>query len=270
MTDDRDRLRTAFDSVALLYDAARPGYPEALFDDVVSLSKIPPGGRILEVGCGTGKATEPLARRGYGILCVELGENLAAFTRRRLADYPRVEVLTGAFEDWPEEESAFDLVVSAEAFHWLDQASAYRKISRTLRPGGAIALFWNRHVHSDKSGGFFEAAQEVYRREVPELVKEYPLRLPPPGEVSGRAEGIEDSGLFGALTVRKYPWEMEYDAAGYIRLLSTYSDHINLDDAARERLLRSIAGLIDEEFGGRVVKGYVSVLYVAHVRAGSP
>lgn len=270
MTGDRDRLRTAFDSVVLLYDEARPGYPEALFDDVVSLSRIPAGGRILEIGCGSGKATEPLARRGYSILCVELGKNLAEFSRRRLAAYPQVEVLTGAFEDWPEEEGAFDLVVSAEAFHWLDQASDYRKISRTLRPGGAIALFWNRHVHSDKSEGFFEALQEVYRREAPELVGRHTSELPHPDEVSGRAEGIEDSGLFGEVMVRKYPWEGEYDAAGYIRLLRTYSDHISLDDATRERLFRGIAKLIDEEFGGRVVKGYVSVLYVAHVRAGSP
>jgi cyclopropane fatty-acyl-phospholipid synthase-like methyltransferase len=87
----------------------------------------PPGGRILEIGCGAGQATVPFARRGYRILCVELGENLAAVARRRLAAYPQVEVRTGAFEDWPEERSAFDLTVSAEAFHWLDQTSAYER-----------------------------------------------------------------------------------------------------------------------------------------------
>ena len=78
---------------------------------------------------------------------------------------------TGAFEEWPEEENAFDLAVSAEAFHWLDQEIAYRKIARALRPGGAMALFWNRHVQNDKSGGFFEAAQEIYERETPGIVK---------------------------------------------------------------------------------------------------
>lgn len=179
-------------------------------------------------------------------------------------------MLTGAFEDWPEEERSFDLVVSAEAFHWLDQENAYRKIVRALRPGGAIALFWNRPVQSDRSEGFFEAAQEVYRREAPELVKKHLPVLPYPDEVSGRAEGIEGSGLFDALTVRKYPWEAEFDTIDYVRLLSTYSDHIDLADFSRERLLRGIAKLIDEEFGGRVIKGYVSVLYVAHIRANSP
>jgi ubiquinone/menaquinone biosynthesis C-methylase UbiE len=64
MTEERNRLRATFDQVAPLYDEAHPTYPEELFDDVVSLSGIPPGGRILEIGCGTGQATVLFARRG--------------------------------------------------------------------------------------------------------------------------------------------------------------------------------------------------------------
>ena len=148
MTEDRNRLRATFDGAALLYDEVRPGYPEELFDDVVSLSGVPKEGRILEIGCGTGQATVPLARRGYSILCVELGENLAAVAWRNLASYPRAEVLTADFEDVPLPEGAFDLAISATAFHWLDPAVAYPKVARALRPGGALALFWNEHVHS--------------------------------------------------------------------------------------------------------------------------
>jgi cyclopropane fatty-acyl-phospholipid synthase-like methyltransferase len=139
---------------------------------------MPPGGRILEIGCGTGRATVPFTRQGCRVLCIELGENLAAGVRHKLAAYAWVEVCTGAFEDWPEEGGVVDLAVSAEAFHWLDQTNAYRKIVRALQPGGTIALFWNRHVQSNKSEGFFEAAHEIYRREAPELVKEHPLKLP--------------------------------------------------------------------------------------------
>jgi SAM-dependent methyltransferase len=270
MVEEQNRLRATFDQVAPLYDRARPGYPEELFDDVVSLSGVPPAGRILEIGCGTGQATVPLARRGFHILCIELGENLAAVARRKVGAYPHVEVRTGAFEDWPAEEDAFDLAVSAEAFHWLDQTRAYRKIARALRPRGAIALFWNRHVHSDKSEGFFEAAQEIYERETPEIVKPEDYKgLPRPEEVSGRVEGIGETGLFEEVTVRKYRWDAEYDSAGYIRLLSTYSGHINLDSGARERLFRGIAELIDAKYGGRIIKGYLTVLYVAHA-GGSP
>jgi SAM-dependent methyltransferase len=99
MAGERNRLRTTFDEAASLYDEVRPGYPGELFDDVVSLSGIPAGGRILEIGCGTGQATVPFARRGYRILCIELGENMAAVARRNLEGYPQAEVRTGAFEE---------------------------------------------------------------------------------------------------------------------------------------------------------------------------
>jgi protein-L-isoaspartate O-methyltransferase len=76
---------------------------------VVSLSGIPSDGRILEIGCGTDQATVPLARRGYRVLCVELGENLASVARRNLEAYPRAEVHVGCFEQWRGQEAAFDL-----------------------------------------------------------------------------------------------------------------------------------------------------------------
>ncbi len=265
MTEDRNRLRATFDEAALLYDEVRPGYPKELFDDVVALSGIASGGRILEIGCGTGQATVPLARRGYYILCVELGENLAAVARRNLAAYPRAEVRTADFEDFPLPEGAFDLAVSATAFHWLDPAIAYPKTARALRPEGAIALFWSEHVHSDASEGFFEAAQEIYEREAPEIVKPDDYKgLPQPDELPDRTGEIEDSGLFGAVIRRDYRWDESYDAEGYIRVLSTYSGHIALNPTFRERLFRGISDLIEREHGGRIVKGYLTTLYVAH------
>ncbi len=75
---DRDRLKTTFDEVAEIYDRARPSYPEQLFDDLVALADLQPGESLLEIGCGTGRTTLPLAERGFRITCVELGENLAA------------------------------------------------------------------------------------------------------------------------------------------------------------------------------------------------
>jgi len=264
MTDEKRRLRTTFDRAALLYDEVRPGYPEALFDDVESLSGIAPGGRILEIGCGTGQATIPFARRGYRILCVELGENLAAVARRNLEAYPRAEVLTADFEKWPLQQGAFDLAISATAFHWIAPEVAYRKVARALRPTGAIALFWNVHVHNDASGGFFDAAQEVYKREAPEIVPEDHARLPRPDEVPDRTGEIVGTGLFGEIATRSYRWDESYDAEGYLRILNTYSGHIDLSDAARERLFRGIAELIETRFGGRIVKGYLTTLYVAH------
>ncbi|MBV9387673.1 MAG: class I SAM-dependent methyltransferase [Chroococcidiopsidaceae cyanobacterium CP_BM_ER_R8_30] len=263
MTKGDKQLRTTFDQVAMLYDQARPGYPEELFDAIVSLSGIPSDGRILEIGCGTGQATVPLARRGYRLLCLELGENLAAVARHKLAAYPLAKVHTGAFEDWSIEEGAFDLVFAATAFHWLDPAIAYPKTACALRTGGAIALFWNLHVHSDTSACCFEAVQQLYYRFVPELVKD-DKPLPHPDEVEDKTGEIEQTGLFGKVTVRKYQWDVAYNAASYIDVLKTYSGHINLDSSKRERLFHEIAELIDTKFNGCITKSYLTALYIAH------
>jgi SAM-dependent methyltransferase len=263
MAEERDRLRTTFDEAAWLYDDVRPGYPEDLFDDVASLSGIPAGGRILEIGCGTGQATAPFARRGYRILCIELGENMAAVARRNLEAYPNAEVRTGAFEESSLREKAFDLAISATAFHWLDPAVAYPKVASALRDGGSLALFWNVHVHSDASEGFFEATQEIYAREAREIWDHKYEGPPRHDKVPERTDEIEGSGFFEAVARRDYRWDETYDAEGYIRVLSTYSGHRSLDDASRQGLFRSIAKLIEEEHEGRIVKGYLTTLYVA-------
>ncbi|BAY74858.1 type 11 methyltransferase [Nostoc linckia NIES-25] len=263
MTDDRSQLRTTFNQVALLYDRVRPGYPEALFDDVVSLSRINPGGRILEIGCGTGQATIPFARLGYRILCIELGNNLATVAQKNLAAYSQVEVRNTAFEDWVIEENAFDLVISATAFHWLDPTIAYKKTALALRSKGAIALFWNEHVYSDASNGFFEEVQKLYQSLAPELVKddEPPLREK---EVPNKISEIEQTGLFGEVTYRSYRWDATYNTANYLNLLNTYSGHLNLDSLKKARFFDAIAQLINTKFNGEITKGYLTTLYVAH------
>jgi len=62
--------RTAFEEIPELYDRARPTYPEEIFDDLATLAALPEGARIVEIGCGPGKATLPLARRGFRVTCV--------------------------------------------------------------------------------------------------------------------------------------------------------------------------------------------------------
>src|ERR1043166_9191302 len=95
----REPLRATFEATAASYDAARPDYPDRLFDDLVELARLEPGARLLEVGCGTGKATRPLLARGFTIVCIELGARLAREARRNLAGLP-VEIHVEPFETW--------------------------------------------------------------------------------------------------------------------------------------------------------------------------
>jgi SAM-dependent methyltransferase len=265
--DDRNRtqLRATFDDVALGYDRARPGYPEQMFDDIVAWSGIAAGGRVLEIGCGTGQATLPLARRGFRVHCVELGANLAAVARQKLAAYPDVMIDVGAFETYPIEAGAFDLALSATAFHWIDPAIGYPRLAHALRPGGTVALCWNAHVQAGDGSDFFDAVQRVYERETPEIVGDdyHPLRHPD-DEPANETDAIDRSGLFGPAEVRRYHWTVRYDAAAYLAVLDTYSGHRSLPAAKRQRLYDGIAALIDA-YGGTITKGYLTLLYLARV-----
>lgn len=251
-------LRNSFDGVADLYEEARPGYPAALFDDVVSLSGIREGGRILEIGCGPGTATVEFARRGYSITAVEIGSAMAARARENCRAFPGVTIGNVSFEDWPLEGEAFDLVVSASAFHWVAPEAKYAKSAAALRPGGSLVLFWNRFP------GFPEPLQEafdrVYRQEAPELAMDGPQDLE--AVIRRPQDEIEASGSFGAVSVRRYPWSQRYTAEHYGSLLQTYSDHIALPAGVRARLVRRIEEVIRES-GGTIDRPYVSVLYIA-------
>jgi SAM-dependent methyltransferase len=136
-------LRTTFDDSPEFYDRARPVPPEQLFDDLVALAQLEPGARLLEIGCGTGQATLPLADRGFEIVGIELGERLADFARRKLAPFPRVKIVASSFEQWNPTGDHFDAVVAFNSFHWIDPElrfarSAQRK-SRLGPRGGTRA-----------------------------------------------------------------------------------------------------------------------------------
>lgn len=96
--NDREQLLETFNQSADIYDRIRPGYPDALIDDVISLSEIPEQGRILEIGCATGKATEPFAFRGYSMNCLEIGRDLAAVATAKFSDCDSVRIIVSSFE----------------------------------------------------------------------------------------------------------------------------------------------------------------------------
>jgi SAM-dependent methyltransferase len=135
---DRERLRQTFDAVAGDYQVGRPEYPDEVYDTLIALTGArPESDAICEVGSASGKATLPLARRGFAITCVELGAALAAEARRNLAGFDRVTVVNANFETWrPPAGEAFGLLFAATAWHWIDPVVKYQKAASLLRPGG--------------------------------------------------------------------------------------------------------------------------------------
>ena len=255
---DWQRLRTTFEEVPELYDRARPTYPQQLFDDLVALARLPQGARIVEVGCGTGKATIPLAERGYRITGVELGEQLAAVARRNLAAFSAVEVVNAGFETWQPSETEFDAVVSFAAFHRIDPELRYEKSASLLRRGGALAVVDTEHVLPEDGDEFFADVQEDYIA----LTETDDSRPPRPDDVPDRATEIEASGLFASGAVRRYVWDVTYTADEYIAVLDTYSGHRALDPATREQLYDRIRRRIESRPQRAVRKTYLATINI--------
>ena len=155
------KLKTTFNTASTLYEEIRPGYPEKLIQDVIDLSGLKNHSRILEVGCGTGKATRPFAERGYELVCLDIGADLIVVAREKLKEFPNVSFIEQAFEAWKSEDK-FNLVISATAFHWVDPNVRYLKASKVLRSGGSLAVFSNQHVRKEE--GFFAESQSLYNQ----------------------------------------------------------------------------------------------------------
>ncbi len=257
--EDRERLRQTFDSAAERYDRFRPEYPEALFDDLVALAGLAPGDELLEVGCATGKATRPLAWRGYRITCIELGAELAAVARQNLSGFG-VEVVRASFEEWPPPHP-FGLVYAATAWHWIDPAVRYQRAWQALRPGGHLAFWAAEHAFPEGGDPFFEEIQDIYD-EIGEGL--------PPGATRPRADqlpderaGIEASGLFEVIAVRQYGWERVYTAEEYIGLLDTFSGHLDMAEWKKRRLYGEIRRRLALRRDHTVRRGWGAVLHVA-------
>jgi SAM-dependent methyltransferase len=264
MTDQRG-LRMTFDSAADLYQQARPEYPEQLYEAMIAAAGLGADDRLLEIGCASGKATLPLARRGFRITCVEPGSALADEARRNLASFPEVEVVQSTFEDIdPAQHEPFDLVFAATAWHWLDPAVRYRRTWELLRPGGHVAVWGATHVFPEGGDRFFADLQQVYD-EIGEGLSEG-ATYPRPGELPDQREDIEASGLFEPVLVRHFDWEVTYDADGYIRLLDTFSGHIAMEPWQRHRLYSEIRRRLDERADGLLRRGWGAVLHVARRR----
>jgi SAM-dependent methyltransferase len=252
--EHRER-RTTFDRVAELYDRVRPTYPDALFDDLVDLADLHPGSRVLEVGCGTGKATVPLAERGLQMTCVELGASLAAVGERNLARFPEVEIVVADFETWPPQGAEYDALVSFTAYHWIERELRYVRAAEVLREGGAMAIAMVHHVLPPDADPFFLEAQADY-----EAVGRGGDPPGPPEAVEAFGEEMAASGLFDVVAELRYQWDVEYTADEHVAVLSTYSNTLAMPDESRRELFDRLRARIGSR---RICKTYLATLDVA-------
>ncbi|MBV2354588.1 class I SAM-dependent methyltransferase [Streptomyces sp. J2-1] len=160
----------SFNGAAAQYADNRPSYPTPLFEAVEELSGRPlKGARAVDVGAGTGISTAQLDTRGAKVLAVEPGTGMAAEFRRR---NPHIPLVRGNGNELPLRTGSADLLTYAQAWHWTDTTRSVPEAIRVLRPGGALALWWNADAleldwisaQSDRIARFFDLDMAAEKR----------------------------------------------------------------------------------------------------------
>jgi SAM-dependent methyltransferase len=283
LINPREEARAVFDRIAVLYDAARPGYPPEVLAELQACCNLGPASQVLEIGCGSGQATRLLTASGAAIQGLEPGPALADLARKNLAGSPNVRIVTTTFEAADEKPGAYDLIVSATAFHWTDPDVSFAKAATLLRPGGSLALLTNAHgstgTHTDERVA--QPIRDLHRRFAPEVGS---WTFPTHEDVRARAEAGGDiaavwsrverklaeppsvTDLFEPPLVSTYPWMASYDRPGYLAMLASQSSYALMNPTRREQLLEAVGRVIDERLGGTVTKEYITVLAIARRR----
>jgi SAM-dependent methyltransferase len=243
--------RIVFGEDPELYDRARPGYPAALLDDVAAL--VTPGGRVVDIGCGTGKATVALAARLPNGVGVETDPAMAAIAERHLAAFPGWRVEISDFEKWEPGPDRYDLVTCAQAWHWFDPATREARAGAALTDGGWLALWWSR-TDDGVDLPIRSEIDDVYARLAPDMSRHAygPSSRPELPALAG----------FDPPTSADYAWAHRYTTADWLALMRTSSDHRLLAGEQREALLAEVAAVIDRR-GGQFDHPYCSTLWLA-------
>ncbi|GAB3654410.1 class I SAM-dependent methyltransferase [Nocardioides korecus] len=208
----------SFGEVADAYDRARPSYP----DEAVTWMAGTPSASVLELGAGTGKLTEVLARAGHSVLATD---PLPAMLRH-LGSRVRVAHVAASAEHVPLRSRSVDRVVAGQAFHWFDHDLALAEAARVLRPGGVLALAWN-----------------TYDTSIPWVRRLERLLTPPEGREQDRSFPLKESPYFGFVEERSFRFWQVHTSRSLLDLARSVSYVATMPEPEREALLAQVATL---------------------------
>lgn len=254
---DRKKESEMFNQAADYYDKFRPSYPHEIIDTLIKETGIDQGSNLIEIGAGSGKATELFAGKGFNIICIDPGPDLVKKGNQRFLN-DTIEFKIARFEEYDLPENYFDVVFAAQSFHWVPQPVGYEKCAFTLKDNAYLALFWNMYVlydnpldHellklSNKYGGFADFVNEAQCED----------------RISSIVSGIENSGLFSKTKVFRKLWIQKYTADEYYGFVLTGNSFIQKSQEEKQMAYEEIVNLANK-YGGFIERPYLCVLYLS-------
>lgn len=243
--------RLVFDAIPDQFDRWRVRYSPRLFDHIIRTCELGEGKRCLEIGPGTGQATDFALDTGCDYLAIELGAHLARYMQQKYAARPNFRIVNADFETWPFEGERFDLIYSAATIQWIDEKVAYQRCFELLNAGGWLAMFLMSGNYRDSDPALYADIQCVYDAH---FVSDQPYRQKF-NYLNGTAYG------FDFIERVEFPGRREYTADEYLQYIGTHSDHITLNENHRKPFFDGIREAILRH-GGKVVFDDRYILYL--------
>jgi SAM-dependent methyltransferase len=232
---------TGFARSVEAYERGRPDYPPEAIAYLQRELDLRAGRTVVDLAAGSGKLTRQLVPLGCEVIAVEPVDEM------RAAIGAGIRTLKGTAEAIPLPDASTDAVTVAQAFHWFDGSKALAEIARVLRPGGTLALLWNRRPI--ESSPLHAAISEIIN----------PYRDDAPAHATG---AWRDAFASGELTEWTHAWSQRMDADALADRVGSTSFVAALDDAERERVLARVRALAAD--------GPVDLPYVCEVHLWRP
>jgi SAM-dependent methyltransferase len=237
------------------YDRARPDYPAELVQRIIDSS---PGLDLLDVGCGTGISSRLFQAAGCRVLGIDPDARMAA-----VAGQSGISTEIATFEDWDPAGRTFDIVISAQAWHWVDPVAGAAKAAQVLRPKGRLAVFWNAF---DPPQSLREAFAEVFRQILPDSpFGAFWARPALDTYRSGRAraaDAIRQAGGFDEPEEWLYGWEQPYTRDQWLDLVPTTGGFTRNTPEVQQELLAGLGAAVDAA-GGSFLMSFATVTATA-------
>ncbi len=245
-------LRKVFDRIPEQFDKWRPRYCEEVFADVIQYAQLDADKTVLEIGPGTGQATEPILQTGCSYVAIELGEHLAEYTKNKFHSYHNFDIVHADFEKYDFGQQKFDLVYSAATIQWIPEEIGFPKVYHLLKRGGTFAMMMTRTDYKTPNEALYAKIQEVYDTYFyPE--KKYTCSL---------AYNNVDKYGFVDFETQKYHKTREFNADEFVLYTGTHCDHIMLEEPYRTSFFEGIRTAVLDA-GNKITLNDTIVLYVA-------
>ena len=246
-------FRKVFDTIPEQFDKFRPKYSGELFDCLISFTQLGPGKKVLEIGPGTGQATDPILGTGCDYNAIELGEHLYAKMREKYDQYPNFHIVNDDFITYDFGQQRFDLVYSAATIQWIPEETAFSKTFELLRPGGTLAMMLTK-------GDYRASNEELFRK----IQKVYDRYFKPEIPYTHGGFKYENAQNYGFVDFQRHDFHgrREMNADEYISFCGTHCDHIVIPEPYKTLFFEGLRNVVADN-GGKVIFEDTYVLYLA-------